>query len=107
MLGGDKVKRRRLTDDEKASLVHRSLQGETLADISRDTGIHAILLSRWRKEYRDNGHFGHRKETRKDVVVTFQEAQSEIRHLKRQLEDRNLEISVLRDMLKKNETSDR
>lgn len=97
------MKRRRYSDEEKAALVNRTLLGETLADISRETGVNDVLLSRWRKEYQDNGQFGHRNPGKKKAVVTFQEAQAEIKHLRRQLDDKNLEVMVLRDMLKKNE----
>jgi transposase-like protein len=101
--GETNLKRRRYSDEEKAVLVNRTLLGETLADISRETGVSYVLLSRWRQEYQVNGQFGHRNPGKKKVVVTFQEAQSEIKHLRRQLDDKSLEIMVLSDLLKKNE----
>lgn len=100
------MKRRRYTDEEKADLINRLLNDESLNIVSKETGINAVLLSRWRKEYQNNGRFGHRKGCKKDAIVTFEEAQVEIRHLRKQLENKALEVMVLRDMLKKNEADD-
>ena len=37
--------RRRYSEDEKLNIITRCLRGETLQDISRDTGIHQVLLT--------------------------------------------------------------
>ncbi|MGS0763786.1 transposase [Syntrophomonas curvata] len=93
--------RRRYSEDEKLNIITRCLRGETLADISRDTGIHQVLISRWRKEYSETGRFGKSRKTASNSTIP-KELQDEMRHLKKRIEDKNLEIAVLRDMLKKN-----
>lgn len=93
--------RRRYSENEKLGIITRSLQGETLLQISRDTGIHHVLISRWRKEYVDTGSFGKARIPAPDAAFP-QEAKDVIQQLNKRLEDKNLEIAVLRDMLKKN-----
>jgi transposase-like protein len=97
------MKRKRYSDEEKAVLINKLLNGESLSSVSQEAGVNSVLLSRWRKEYRDNGRFGYRQTGKSDAVVTFKEAQIEIKHLRKQLENKTLEVMVLRDMLKKNE----
>ena len=101
-------KRRRYNDEEKAGYISRLLHGESLQEISRKEGINYILLCRWRKEYQENGEFGHRLNNKVPATVTFAEAQAEIKRLRTQLEEKKLENMVLRDMLKKTklQTSD-
>lgn len=94
------AKRRRYSDEEKARYINRVLHGETLREISNKENINYVLLCRWRKEYLDNGEFGHRFNNKKPATVTFAEAQSEIKVLRKQLEEKKLENMVLRDMLK-------
>jgi transposase-like protein len=93
--------RRRYSEEEKLNIISRCLQGEKLQDISRDMGIHQVLISRWRKEYSETGRFGKSRKTTSSSALP-KELQDEIRHLKKRVEDKNLEIAVLRDMLKKN-----
>ena len=92
--------RRRYSENEKLDIITRTLQGETLQQISRETGIHHVLISRWRKEYVETGGFGKRQKTVSSSILP-KDVQDEIRHLKKRIEDKNLEIAVLRDMLKK------
>ena len=94
------MKRKRYSDEEKAVLIKKLLSGESISSVSQETGVNSVLLSRWRKEYRENGRFSHRQTRNSDAVVTFKKAQTEIKHLRKQLENKTLEIMVLRDMLR-------
>ena len=100
------TRRRRYNDEEKARYINRLLQGESFQEIADKEGINPVLISRWRKEYLENGEFGHRHINKQPATVTFAEAQKEIKRLRKQLKDKNLENMVLRDMLKKNEAQD-
>lgn len=91
---------RKYSDEEKLQMVSRSLKGQSLQEISQETGIHPVLLSRWRKEYVENGQFGHKKQSSSALLLP-EEAQKELERLKSRLEEKNLEVAVLRDMLKK------
>ncbi|SFI41132.1 Transposase [Tindallia magadiensis] len=93
--------RRKYSDEEKLQMVSRSLKGQPLQEISQETGIHPVLLSRWRKEYVETGRFGHKKQSSSALLLS-EEAQKELERLKSRLEEKNLEVAVLRDMLKKN-----
>lgn len=93
--------RRRYSDNEKLDMITRLLHGENLQQISCDTGIHHVLISRWRKEYAETGTFGKAQKPKSDTTFP-QEAKDIINQLNKRLDDKNLEIAVLRDMLKKN-----
>ena len=95
------MKRRRYSIQEKAALVQQNLNGESLEKISMETGVHVVLISRWRKEYRDKGYIGKLGGKSPSKHLSPEDAQEEIKHLKRKLEEKTLEVMVLRDLVKK------
>lgn len=87
--------RRRFTKEFKLELVKRSLDEDvSVKELSEEYGVHLNTLSRWRKEYLNNGEDlsfpGNGKE-----ALTDQE--KEIKLLRQKLKDAELE----RDILKK------
>ena len=48
----------KLTPRERIALVEKALKGESVTKIAREYGISRVLLYRWLKRYKDEGHQG-------------------------------------------------
>lgn len=94
------IKRTRHTDDFKLTVVKEVLAGEKVMVVARKNSISHILLYRWINEYKTNGKFGKSTKYKKEPVNLI-DAVKEIQHLSKKLEEQDLEIAILRDMLKK------
>ena len=94
------MKRVRRTDDFKLAVVKEVLAGEEVVAVARKNSISQVLLYRWIKEYKTSGTFGNRTKLNREPVK-LDDAVKEIQHLTKKLEEKDLEIAILRDMLKK------
>lgn len=94
------MKRNRYTEQEKLQMVNQVMAGEKSSVVGRSQGVHPNLLMRWVKEYREHQRFGNRTKMKREPEKLI-DALVEIRHLTQKLQDKELEISVLRDLLKK------
>jgi transposase len=47
-------KRRRFTREFKISVINELDAGKTIAQLSREHNLHPTLISRWKREYREN-----------------------------------------------------
>lgn len=94
------MKRSRYSDEFKLNNVNEVLAGESVIAVARKNSISQVLLYRWIKEYKTAGKFGN-KTKHKRKPENLGDAVKEIQHLNKKIDEKDLEISILRDMLKK------
>ncbi|EGL81411.1 transposase IS3/IS911 family protein [Caldalkalibacillus thermarum TA2.A1] len=93
------MKRQRHSVEFKIQVVKEALEAGNKAAVARRYDIHPNLVHRWTKEYQD-GKFG-------DVDITAiptldaKALSQENEQLKKLLGEKDLEIAILRDLLKK------
>ncbi|MBT8189024.1 MAG: transposase [Bacteroidia bacterium] len=88
------MKRRRKFDKAfKLEVVKRSLTDISLKELSEDLQIHPNMISRWRKQYLDQGE---------DLsfpgngIESMSEEQKEIKRLNKALREKELELEILK-----------
>ena len=85
--------RRKYDKSFKLEVVRRSLEEVSVKELAEELGIHAGMISRWRKEFLDVGEQlsfpGH-------GVEALTEEQKEIRGLRKELADAQLETQILK-----------
>jgi putative transposase len=103
------LKRRRYSKDFKRELVEKVLGGEDAKLVARQNALSYNLLLRRIREYKANGEFGNPGGKYPKVPShisnpgDFNAAVKENMELRKMIDKKNLEISILRDMLKKKE----
>ena len=82
-----KRKRRKLTKEFKEEAVKLVLeQGYKITEASRNLGIHANLLGRWKREYEDGGEGGSDNESSVGMRAELNRLRKENRRLKMERE---------------------
>jgi transposase len=101
------VQRRRFTPDFKIRVVNEALETGNTSAVARRHGIHSSVLNRWISEYKDNGpdaFNGNKKINDKDNAISLQQLmrlERENAQLKKLLGEKDLEIAILRELMKK------
>lgn len=97
--------RRRYTEEQKLAVVQEAIETDNCAIVGRRHGIAENLVSRWVRQYRalgesaftgSAGGSGCSEEVRNYRALAF-----ENERLKRLLGEKDLEIAVLKDLVKK------
>lgn len=87
--------RRKFSKEFKLEIVNRSLEEHSsVIEVSKEYGIHVNTLSRWRREFLSSGEASSFPGKGNEQLSA---EEKEIRHLKKQLQEAELE----RDILKK------
>lgn len=87
-------KSRRTYDKEfKLEVVKRSLDNITVNDLSKELGIHKAVISKWRKEYLDQGIEVSFPGKGNEVLNEDQKANQKLR---KALKEKELELEILK-----------
>lgn len=102
-LGGDyrmtKKFIRKYTEEQRLSYVNEVLECGSNILIAKKYDINAVLLSKWVTTYRRYGQTIAPKEpVEKEIIPNYKK---EYKKLKKELDEKDLEIQILRDLLKK------
>ena len=93
------MERKRYSKEFKLQIIKEALESNNTALVARRYELNANMVHRWIREYH-NGHFGN-----VDVAVLpdidAKKLTSENDQLKKLLGEKDLEIAILRDLLKK------
>ncbi len=90
---------RKFTEEERVSYVKEALEAGSNILIAKKYGIHPNLLSKWINNYRRYQQTLEPKEsTQKQVIPNYKK---EYKRMQKDLEEKELEIKILRDLLKK------
>lgn len=90
---------RNFTEEERVAFVNEVLQSGSNILVAKKYDIHPGLLSRWVNNYRRYGTtIAPKKPVEKEIVPNYKK---EYNKLKKQLEEKELENNILRDLLKK------
>lgn len=94
---------RKYVEQERVAFVNEVLQSGSNILIAKKYDIHPSLLSKWVTNYRRYGMTLAPKEpVEKDIIPNYKK---EYDKLKKELEDKELEIKILRDLVKKKNQS--
>lgn len=92
----------KFTEEERVMMVKESLECGSNVYVAAKYDINPVLLSNWKGNYRRYNQTLKPKEPRepnaKDVVINYKR---EYERLKEESKEKDLEIAVLRDLLKK------
>ncbi|MFB4166324.1 transposase [Alteribacillus sp. JSM 102045] len=93
------MKRQVYSNDFKLQVVKEALETGNKALVARRYELSKNIIYRWTKEY-EQGHFGQASVDQVDYVNP-QKMEQENNELKKLLGEKDLEIAVLRDLIKK------
>lgn len=94
---------RKFVEEERAAYVNEVLQSGSNILIAKKYDIHPGLLSKWVSNYRRYGMTLAPKEPiEKEIIPNYKK---EYNKLKKELEEKDLEIKILRDLIKKKNQS--
>lgn len=82
---------RRFWAQHKVEIVLRLLRGEDIELVSRDVGVTAARLSRWREQFLASGAEGLKKRSAKE--------ESEVKRLREKVGEQTMENELLRDKI--------
>jgi putative transposase len=99
MLGGFLVKRNKYPKEFKLQVVREAKEVGNKAAVARRYEIHANLVSKWMKEYEEESDVMLSGDVPSSVEMKQLEQEND--QLKRLLGEKDLEIAILRDLLKK------
>lgn len=97
-------KRRRHSSEAKLQVVKEALETGNGALVARRHELSASMVSRWVREYRKYGESAFNKGNSKMVVMSnnsHHRLEDENERLKKILGEKELEVAILRDLLKK------
>lgn len=93
---------KKFSEEERVKIVEEALEYGSNALVAAKYGIHPVLLSNWKGNYRRYGQTLKLKDVvdakESEVVVNYK---NEYRRLLEENKEKDLEIAVLRDLLKK------
>ncbi|PRR79802.1 Transposase [Clostridium liquoris] len=90
---------RRFTEDERVKYVNEALEYGSNILVAKKYDLHPSLLSRWISNYRRYGKtLAPKEQIEKDIIPNYKK---EYKKIKKELEEKDLEIKILRDLLKK------
>jgi len=90
---------RKFTEEERVSYVKEALEAGSNILIAKKYSIHPNLLSKWINNYRRYQQTLEPKEVVKNEVIP--NYKKEYKRMQKDLEEKELEIKILRDLLKK------
>lgn len=93
------MRRTRYSNEFKIQAVKEAMETGKPSVVARRYDLNANMVGRWVREYK-NGNFGGQDATSTPDLDT-KELSNENDHLKQLLGDKDLEIAVLRDLVKK------
>lgn len=94
---------RKFVEEERVRFVNEVLQSGSNILIAKKYDLHPCLLSKWVTNYRRYGMTLAPKEpVNKQIIPNYKK---EYDKLKKELEEKDLEIQILRDLLKKKKQS--
>lgn len=90
---------RKFTEEDRVKFVTEALQSGSNILIAKKYEIHPGQLSKWISNYRRYGvTLAPKEPVEKDVIPNYKKEYSK---LKKELEEKELEIKILRDLIKK------
>lgn len=90
---------RKFSEEERLKYVNEALECGSNILICKKYDINQVLLSRWVNNYRRYGQtLAPKEQVDKEVIPNYKK---EYNKMKKELEEKELEVQILRDLLKK------
>ena len=101
-----KVTRRQFTAEQKMQIVREIVETGNVTLVARRHGIRDTVIRRWHEKYRQQGESAFRKSTGLAKPTSIETAEmralaTENERLKRLIGEKELELAIVRDLLKK------
>src|SRR5690625_3560560 len=95
------MKRNTYSKEFKIQVLHEAIYTENVALVARRYELSPNMVNRWVKEYKDGKYDYPSQSTQEPAPIETKKLSQENDQLKRLLGEKDLEIAILRDLIKK------